>query len=429
MSRLVALHPDDLTELLALAERSDTSRALAYLDGDDPEAGEAVAASASVTAGVATITISGAIFGCDCLAMMLGGTTWSSILGSLQAAEADPSVTGVLLDIDSPGGEVTGMQEVGHYIRSMSKLTVAYYRGRGCSAAKYMGRACKFVWAARTAQVGCVGVAMMVGHSDDGGRQIVSSLTPRKNAGLDTAEGLASAQRAVDDLAAEMLGDMAAWSGLPTAAAAAAFYHHGDTISATRAHGLGWLDGLSVSPPLHLFNPAGGPPAHTGGAPVDDEIEAEGDALAEEGVEAEEAEMSPEEKAARIKQLEDELRMLKGEPAPEPEAAPGPAALAFADRLVADKAINPAGRAKAARDYQRDPVKAMREAPAAGAAYRDPTGSAVKPKAVPAAKTQAEAVAAVQTLAAAEFRGDYQRAREAYIKRNPNAAAFFGGRE
>jgi len=130
------------------------------------------------------------------------------------------------------------------------------------------------------------------------------------------------------------------------------------------------------------------------------DIMAEGDAQAEEGVEAEEAEMSPEEKQARIAQIEEELRMLKGEPAPEPEAAPGPAALAFADRLVTDKAINPAGRAKAARDYQRDPVKAMREAPAAGAAYRTPVGSAVKPKAAPRWKNATEAMAYAKAFAA-----------------------------
>jgi hypothetical protein len=133
---------------------------------------------------------------------------------------------------------------------------------------------------------------------------------------------------------------------------------------------------------------------------VDDEIEAEGDALAEEGVEAEEAEMSPEEKAARIEQLEEELRKLKGEPEPEPDAAPGPAALAFADRLVTDKAINPAGRAKAARDYQRDPIKAMREAPAAGAAYRAPAGNAVKPKAGPRWKNATEAMVHAKAFAA-----------------------------
>lgn len=130
------------------------------------------------------------------------------------------------------------------------------------------------------------------------------------------------------------------------------------------------------------------------------DIMAEGDAQAEEHVDAEEAEMSAEEKAARIAQLEDELRMLKGEPAPEPEAAPGPAALAFADRLVTDKAINPADRTKAARDYQRDPAKAMREAPVAGAAYRGPTGSAVKPKAGPRWKNATEAMGYAKTFAA-----------------------------
>lgn len=181
---------------------------------------------------------------------------------------------------------------------------------------------------------------------------------------------------------------------------------------------------------IRSYNPAGGTPALPGGVPVEDpDIEAEVETRAEEGDdEAEEVEMTPEEKAQRIADLEAELRMLKGEPEPEPEEAPGPAAEAFARRLVTDKAINPAERAKWAQAYQRNPAKAMSEAPAASAAYRAPAGEGVKPKATSAVKTQVEAVAAVRSLASAEFSGNYQRAREAYIKRNPTTAHFFGGR-
>lgn len=400
MSRMLAMEPQALAEALALVDRADTARLVAYLDeGEGDEA--PAAAAASMIDGVATIAIRGPLVNCGCLAMIVGGMTWDSIRASIAQAKADPNVRAVLLDIDSPGGEVAGMQATGHALRALGKPSLAYISGAGCSAALYLAAAADSIWAARMGAVGCVGVAMMVREGEgEQGRQIVSSLTPHKNRPLSTPEGEASAQLAVNDLAAEMLGDMAAWRGLPDAAAAARFFGAGEVLVATRAHSLGMVAGLSVGVPLHLFNPAGGPPAHTGGVPVDDEIEAEGEALAEEGAEAEEAEMSPEEKQARIEQLEEELRKLKGEPEPEPDAAPGPAALAFADRLVADKAINPAGRAKAARDYQRDPIKAMREAPAAGAAYRAPAGNAVKPKAGPRWKNATEAMVHAKAFAA-----------------------------
>lgn len=421
MSRLVAFHPDDLAEVLALAERVDPSRVLAYLDGEDDDVARDAQVVASAEGGVRTLRVHGGIYSCDCLAMMLGGVTWASILSELQMAEADPSITGVLLDIDSPGGEVAGMQEVGHYVRSMSKPTAAYVRARGCSAAMYLARATGQIWAARTAQVGCVGVAMMVSKGTDGDQAIISSLTPAKNLAADTPAGLASAQQAVDDLAAEMLGDMAAWSGLPDAAAAAEFYQRGDTLIATRAIGLGWLTGLSVSPPTEIFT--AGQPATTVGVQMDDEEQgvAAVEPAAEDG-----GEMTPEEKAARIAQLEDELRQLKGEPM-EPEGAPDAAAVAFADRLVAEKAINPADRGKWVSIYQRDARTAMEAAPKPGAAYRDPTGSSARPPAVAAIKSQADAVKAARALADAEFKGDYTRGRAALVARNPNTAIYFGG--
>lgn len=396
MSRMLAMEPQALSEALALVDRADTARLVAYIDEEHEAA--PVSAAVSMADGVATIAIRGPLVNCACLAMIVGGMTWDSIRASIAQAKADPNVRAVLLDIDSPGGEVAGMQATGHALRALGKPSLAYISGAGCSAALYLAAAADSIWAARMGAVGCVGVAMMIREGEgEQGRQIVSSLTPHKNRPLSTPEGEASAQLAVNDLAAEMLGDMAAWKGLPDAAAAARFFGAGEVLVATRAHSLGMVAGLSLSPPLHLLNPAGQAPAHTGGVPVDDEIEAEGEALAEE-VEAEEVEMTPEEKAARIKELEDELRMLKGESTP--EEPPGPAALAFAERLVTEKAINPAERAQRAQAFQRDPAKALREAPKAGAAYHMPRGEGVKPKAAARWKNATEAMAHAKAFAA-----------------------------
>lgn len=110
-------------------------------------------------------------------------------------------------------------------------------------------------------------------------------------------------------------------------------------------------------------------------------------------------EMTPEQKEARIAELEAELAKLKGEPAEkrgEPE--PGVAATAFADRLVDERAINPADRRVWAVRYEIDAAKAMQEAPKSGSAYRQAVGSAEKPKAEPRWRNATQAMAHARQL-------------------------------
>lgn len=68
---------------------------------------------------------------------MSGFTGYDGIVASVQAADADPSVRGILLDIDSPGGEVSGLYECAAILmaRRGTKPMRATIRGSGCSAA------------------------------------------------------------------------------------------------------------------------------------------------------------------------------------------------------------------------------------------------------------------------------------------------------
>ncbi|MFA7282645.1 MAG: S49 family peptidase, partial [Sterolibacterium sp.] len=49
---------------------------------------------------------------------MSGFTSYAEIGGMVDAAVADPNVEGILLDIDSPGGEAGGVFELGEQIRA-----------------------------------------------------------------------------------------------------------------------------------------------------------------------------------------------------------------------------------------------------------------------------------------------------------------------
>src|SRR4051812_28663987 len=94
--------------------------------------------------GVATIPIMGPIFRhADMFTMMCGGATTESLMSSLRSAADDRTVQGIVLEIDSPGGEVAGIAEAALFINELSqtKPIVAYVDGDCCSAAYFLASA------------------------------------------------------------------------------------------------------------------------------------------------------------------------------------------------------------------------------------------------------------------------------------------------
>jgi signal peptide peptidase SppA len=69
-------------------------------------------------------------------------------------------VSGVFLDIDSPGGYITGIPESGELVRQMAakKPVVAHTSGQMASAAYWIGSQANKVFASRSATVGSIGV-------------------------------------------------------------------------------------------------------------------------------------------------------------------------------------------------------------------------------------------------------------------------------
>jgi protease-4 len=70
----------------------------------------------------------------------------------------DPSIAGIVLDIDSGGGQVYGTGEFYDFIREYPKPTVAYTDGYMCSAAYYLGNATQYIVANKRADhIGSIG--------------------------------------------------------------------------------------------------------------------------------------------------------------------------------------------------------------------------------------------------------------------------------
>jgi capsid assembly protease len=87
--------------------------------------------------GVAHVGVRGETVAENGIGPMSGFTGYDGIVAQVQAADADPNVRGILLDIDSPGGEVAGLYECAAILmtRRGTKPMRAMIRGLGCSAA------------------------------------------------------------------------------------------------------------------------------------------------------------------------------------------------------------------------------------------------------------------------------------------------------
>jgi signal peptide peptidase SppA len=97
---------------------------------------------------------------------MLSTDTFSKTIDSLAN---DPSVKSIILDIDSPGGSMFGLEEMTQKIRSAAgnKRVIAVANSMMASAAYYTGSAASKVYAAPGALVGSIGVIMThVDHSE-----------------------------------------------------------------------------------------------------------------------------------------------------------------------------------------------------------------------------------------------------------------------
>lgn len=94
------------------------------------------------------------------LEIRCGGCDIDDIRAQVEAFEVDPNISAICLDIDSPGGVVTGVPELADYIASIEKPVFAYTSGQMCSAAYWIACAADFVASAPSADVGSVGVYM-----------------------------------------------------------------------------------------------------------------------------------------------------------------------------------------------------------------------------------------------------------------------------
>jgi len=246
-SRPWYIQREALETILAIADRQGDVDALQTRLGRPLDNTRAV----TMRSGVAVIPVAGPIMRyANLFTQISGATSTQELATDIQTALDNPYVRGIVLEIDSPGGEATGISELARTIAAARavKPIVAYVGGTGASAAYWIASAAGEVVIDDTAVLGSIGVVMS--YLDTSKRdekadvrrvEIVSSQSPDKRIDPNTETGRAKVQATVDALAGVFVDAVAANRGV-TADTVMRDFGQGGVLVGTAAVAAGMAD-------------------------------------------------------------------------------------------------------------------------------------------------------------------------------------------
>jgi ClpP class serine protease len=245
--RLVAI-----LERHAAGEKLDAEAITAAI-GRDPNATDAAEPVMQISGDTAVIPMRGVLARyADSVNGMCQarGRSAESVQRDLIAA-ADRGVNRIILQMDSPGGEVSGTAETADLVRQLSARgieMVAFIDGKSASAAYWIAsQADEIVASAPTALVGSIGVATAIieraTDNTKGDKVHVITSAPAKSSPVLNEAQLANARSIVTDLAQAFAGAVAAGRGLDEQQAAKVAT--GEVWTAQQGIALGLVDRIS----------------------------------------------------------------------------------------------------------------------------------------------------------------------------------------
>lgn len=185
-----------------------------------------------------------------------GGTSLQKVGAAIDAAAADPAISAIVLDVDSPGGSVSQVTETAAKIRAAreSKRVVAVANGTAASAAYWLASQADEVVASPSSLVGSIGV-LSAHENHQAAEEQRGVQTTFVHAGRYKVEGhplgpleddaRAELQRMVDDFYGMFVADVARGRGV-SAATVRADYGEGRVFPAKRAMAAGMVDRIDT---------------------------------------------------------------------------------------------------------------------------------------------------------------------------------------
>jgi signal peptide peptidase SppA len=199
------IDPAKAKDHAVLAEKFGFTEMLSQLFG--------VAPKPYVVDGIGIIPVVGVIGkGLSPLEKMMGAVDVNDISDQVDAFAANPEVEKIAFHVSSPGGTVTGVEELANKIRNLGKPTMAYTDSEMASAAYWISSASDKVTASPSSTVGSIGVYMAIPDYSEaakmaGIKMVVIKSGKFKGAGIEGTSldenQMANLQEGVDTIHAE----------------------------------------------------------------------------------------------------------------------------------------------------------------------------------------------------------------------------------
>ena len=218
----------------SLSEKKDSKKPMMILDG------------------IAIIPVIGTLVHRGGMMAESGMTAYQALAQHLDDAHRSGGVRGILMEIDSPGGEVSGLDQTAAMVREIAqdKPVWAYVNERAYSAAYWLASAADKIYLSRTAGVGSIGV--LAQHVDVSkanekqGLKVTSVYAGRLKTDLDpnkplSKDALGRLQARVDQLYDLFVAEVAQNRGLSESAVyetEAGLFYGEEAVSAGLADGV-----------------------------------------------------------------------------------------------------------------------------------------------------------------------------------------------
>ncbi|MFO1152760.1 MAG: S49 family peptidase [Rhodospirillales bacterium] len=179
--RLWAIAPERLKALVASAAALTAGSDLpSWLqEATRPRGYTVIPGSSPGTSGIAVVPVLGPLVARgDWLTTLLGASEYDAVAAALGSAAEDPAVRGIVLEMDSPGGEIGGLFDlvdaIGTIRERSAKPLWAVASEAALSAAYAIASAADRLYVSRTGEVGSVGVVAV--HLDESGADAMAGL-------------------------------------------------------------------------------------------------------------------------------------------------------------------------------------------------------------------------------------------------------------
>jgi ClpP class serine protease len=270
---------DGLSQIAAIADRQGDIEAVMVKRGEKPDNTSRI----TMRDNVAVLAIRGPIFRyANMFTEISGASSIAALAADFRTVLDDPAVKAIILNVDSPGGQVSGVNEFAQQIYDArgNKPIAAYVGNLSASAGYWLASAASTMVIDPTAMLGSLGVVIGTRKPEDGSMEIVSSRAPKKRLDPTTAAGQAEILTRADDIEAVFFAMAARNRGVGVNIIEADFGQGGilvgeKAVAAGMADRLGSLEGLieelnaQVNPPRPAWpmRSTAAVAAHTKGVP------------------------------------------------------------------------------------------------------------------------------------------------------------------